>query len=372
MNGSVRQMNTIEPTLIVSKNLVLKNINKIKNKAEKNRIRFRPHFKTHQSVEIGEWLRVLGVNCITVSSVRMAECFAKAGWTDITIAIPVNILEIEKINELAKKVQLNLLIESIETVRTLEEKLKHSVEVWINIDTGYHRDGIEWNETYKIIQIATHIHNAKNMHLTGILTHAGHSYKARNRTEIIAVHEDTINKMVQLQEEFKREGYNNLQISVGDTPTSSVADDFSLVDEIRPGNFVFYDLKQVQIGSCTEEEIAIRLACPVIAKYDERKEILVDGGAIHLSKDFILDKGGRTIYGYISQSLENEFSKVKDTYVSAISQEHGTIKTNNNNFFQRTNIGDIIYIIPVHACLTTNSMSKLKTLSGKEIQATCK
>ena len=365
-------MNILEPTLIVNKLQVIENISKIRKKAIKSSVRFRPHFKTHQSAEIGNWFKELGVNCITVSSVRMAECFKKAGWKDITIAFPVNILEIERINELAKSVQLNLLVESVETAKNLVEELKHSVKVWINIDTGYHRDGIEWNKTHKIIQVASLIHNARNMQLTGILTHAGHSYKARTRTEILVIHENTINKMDQLREKLKLEGYNDLQISVGDTPTVSIADDFSQVDEIRPGNFVFYDLKQVQIGSCSEEEIAIRLACPVIAKYDERNEILVDGGAIHLSKDFIVDGSGRTIYGYISQPMDKGFSKVKDAYVSAISQEHGTIKANNKDFFQNANIGDVVYIIPIHACLTTNLMAKLKTLSGKEIQATCK
>ena len=365
-------MNIVRPTLIVSKDQVLKNINKIKNKTEKNGIRFRPHFKTHQSKEIGEWLKELGVKHITVSSVRMAECFAEAGWEDITIAFPVNILEINRINNLAKSMQLNLLVESLETVEFLREELQYDVNIWINIDTGYNRDGIAWHDNKKINQLASQINEANKMSLVGILTHAGHSYKARSREEILVIHEDTTNKMVEVQKKLQQEGFNKIQISVGDTPTASVAEDFSMVDEIRPGNFVFYDLKQVQIGSCLDEEIAIRLACPVIAKYEKRNEILVDGGAIHLSKDYIVDDEGKTIFGYISQALNKEFSIVKDVYVSSISQEHGIIKVSNKDFFQKIGVGDIVNILPVHACLTTNLMGKLVTLSEEELTVTCK
>ncbi len=44
-------------------------------------------------------------------------------WNDITIAFPVNILEIDKINELVKRITLNLLVENIEASSFLAENL---------------------------------------------------------------------------------------------------------------------------------------------------------------------------------------------------------------------------------------------------------
>ena len=64
-------------------------------------VRLRPHFKTHQSRQIAGWFREAGINCITVSSLKMAEYFAADGWDDITVAFPVNVLEHERINRLA-------------------------------------------------------------------------------------------------------------------------------------------------------------------------------------------------------------------------------------------------------------------------------
>ena len=46
-------------------------------KAKDNGLIFRPHFKTHQSIEIGEWFRESGVNKITVSSLTMANYFGR-------------------------------------------------------------------------------------------------------------------------------------------------------------------------------------------------------------------------------------------------------------------------------------------------------
>ncbi|MHA1225086.1 MAG: alanine racemase, partial [Candidatus Heimdallarchaeaceae archaeon] len=90
----------------INKKIALRNIERMIQKADRNRVRFRPHFKTHQSIEVGRWFRKFDVKGITVSSVKMAECFATDGWKDITIAFPVNILEIEKINKLSKKIDL--------------------------------------------------------------------------------------------------------------------------------------------------------------------------------------------------------------------------------------------------------------------------
>jgi D-serine deaminase-like pyridoxal phosphate-dependent protein len=105
-------MNIIKPTLIVDEAQVKINIQKMVLKSNNHNIALRPHFKTHQSRIIGKWFRDQGVSKITVSSVDMAKYFADDGWQDITIAIPVNILQISEINELASLISLGVLIES--------------------------------------------------------------------------------------------------------------------------------------------------------------------------------------------------------------------------------------------------------------------
>ena len=88
-------LNIEKPTLIINKDIVLSNIKTSKELSKKLSISFRPHFKTHQSLEVGTWFKKLGIKKITVSSVEMAKYFSNQ-WDDITIAFPFNILEIKK------------------------------------------------------------------------------------------------------------------------------------------------------------------------------------------------------------------------------------------------------------------------------------
>src|SRR4051812_3608705 len=111
------------PTLILDEERARRNIERMAEKARQSKVGFRPHFKTHQSGEIGDWFRECGVTSITVSSVAMAEYFQAAGWQDITIAFPVNWREIEAINRLAGQVHLGLILESVETVQFLSEHI---------------------------------------------------------------------------------------------------------------------------------------------------------------------------------------------------------------------------------------------------------
>ena len=128
---------------------------------------FRPHFKTHQSHEIGRWFRELGVDKITVSSLKMAEYFAEDDWNDITVAFPTNILEIDRINRLADRVQLNLMLESVEVAEFLQRELQHSIGVFIKVDVGYHRTGVASDDHSKMDSILSCIDEANHLEFKG-------------------------------------------------------------------------------------------------------------------------------------------------------------------------------------------------------------
>jgi D-serine deaminase-like pyridoxal phosphate-dependent protein len=305
----------VKPTLIVRGDIAKRNIRRMKKKAGVSGVRFRPHFKTHQSVQIGEWFRETGVESITVSSVEMAAYFAGFGWRDITIAFPVNIREMVRINELARKIKLNLLLESLETARFLGQNAFHQLPVWMKIDAGSHRTGIRWDDIETILAVAKEVEKSSVLVLEGILTHSGHTYKASSPKEVKEIYLETVKKLHTVRECLAGEGFGNLQISIGDTPACSMIEDFSAVDEIRPGNFVFYDIMQLQIGSCKEDEIAVGVACPVVAKHADRNEIVIYGGAVHLSKEAI-PAGRKFLKGHMSNlSRRNmELSKQKKVF----------------------------------------------------------
>lgn len=362
------KINIKKPSLILDKEKVLRNIEKMVDKAKNSGVKFRPHFKTHQSAKIGEFFREQGVSSITVSSVDMAKYFSKHDWKDITIAFPVNLLQIDQINDLAKRTSLDLLVESKESIHFLSENLKFPVNAWIKIDVGYKRAGISANNVDLVVELGKEIEESDNLSFSGLLTHSGHSYHATSINKIKEIYQDTVFKLHKIRDALNENGFSSVQISIGDTPTCSVVEDFSDVDEIRPGNFVFYDVTQMLIGSCTEDDIAIAIACPVVAKHKERNEIVIYGGAVHLSKEFIVREDGTRTYGYIASKAEKGWGPmIKNSFVSSISQEHGIVKTD-EQFFDKIKIGDILMVLPIHSCLAVNLLREYQTLEGESVK----
>ncbi|GAB1421515.1 D-TA family PLP-dependent enzyme [Anaerolineales bacterium] len=354
------------PTAILNESLVKSHIHYMAEKARRNNATFRPHFKTHQSAEIGEWFADEGVNAITCPSLDMAYYFASHGWHDITVAFPANWLEIETINQLAAMIHLGLLVDSVETARFLEENLESDIRVWLGVDSGYHRTGIDWQDTAQAIEIAQIIENSEMMTLSGLLTHAGHSYRPGEKS-VATIYKESVQAMKSLRDSLAEAGFSGLKISVGDTPSMSILDDFLGVDEVRPGNFVFYDATQVQLGSCQLSDIAVAVACPVVAKYPEAGRLILYGGAVHLSKDHVQLDDGTVIYGYVALPDEENWAIPDPRYVLAsVSQEHG-IMYPPADFMEKVNVGDIVLVFPAHSCLTVDMLKSYKTQSGREI-----
>ncbi len=355
-------MNITEPTLLLDKAQCLRNIDAMVQKARDNGAVLRPHFKTHQSAEVGEWFRERGVEGIAVSSMRMAEYFAAAGWKDITVAFPFNVLEMARANALAANIRLNLVVFEPAALQHLQTHLQHPVQVFIKVDTGYHRTGVV-PEPAAIDPLLAIIDGADLLHFKGFLAHAGHSYQARSEAEISTIHTTTLATMHRLNDAYAAR-YEQLALSVGDTPCCSIMDDFSGMTELRPGNFVFYDLAQHYIGSCSLDQIAVAMACPVVAKHEDRHTIIIHGGAVHFSKDQLL-QNGEPFFGIVVQS--NQWSEpVKGLHVASLSQEHGIIKATKMAWDQ-INVGDVLTILPVHSCLTANLMKGYTTLEGNQL-----
>jgi D-serine deaminase-like pyridoxal phosphate-dependent protein len=356
------------PTLLLNTQRAQRNIARMAAKARSNQLRFRPHFKTHQSGAIGEWFRQVGVSAITVSSLEMARYFAAHGWTDITVAFPVNLREIDKINHLAQQVKLHLLVENLATADSLNERLTAQVDVWIEVDAGYHRSGVNWNDGSTLVKMAEAIIASDRMRLQGLLTHDGGTYAARTHGEIEAAYTLTTKRLNHARNWLMEHSFLGLELSIGDTPACSVLDDLGAVDEMRPGNFVFYDWMQAVIGACDLDEIATVVACPVVSIHPERNELIIYGGAVHLSKESLCEQNGRVTFGAVVFLTEKGWSApLTDVWVRSISQEHGIIHAEANAFgalVREVQVGDLIGVVPIHSCLTANLLKRYRSLDG--------
>jgi D-serine deaminase-like pyridoxal phosphate-dependent protein len=354
-----------KPSLIVDLERVDKNIDRMCDKFKKADIQFRPHFKTHQSHFFANKFRKRGIEKCTVSSLEMAKYFARDGWNDISIAFPVNILEAGELNELASQIKLNILLDSVGQVIRLAPLIQEKIFIFIEVDTGYKRSGISVEKLGKIKQIIEAIEHFPQFHFIGFLSHSGQTYAQESKEAIIQTFQESKNKLTVLKNEFTAD-YPELILSMGDTPAASLVTDFTGVDEMRPGNFIFYDVMQYFLGACSLDQIAVAVYCPVVAKYPERNQVVIYGGGVHLSKENIRSYG-KAIYGLVSLPDEEGFgSVISEAYVAGLSQEHGLIHLSTEEI-KRIELGDLLAIYPVHSCMTVDLNKSYISLHGKQI-----
>ena len=358
-----------KPTLLIDEDKARKNLTRLNEKILSQGVQFRPHFKTHQSAEIGEWFREVGIKKITVASVDMAIYFADHGWDDIFIAFPVNILQMEEITKLSNKIKLSLLFEDPFTVIYLDKHLSNPISGWIKIDTGLNRCGLQSNQFEEILKTVKTLENSKNIKLRGLMTHAGHTYQYKTVEEITAVYDRSVETLFDIRDQLNKHGFLSIEFSVGDTPSSTLVKDFKQVNELRPGNFLFYDVQQLQAEVCKLEDLAVALVCPVVAIHPEKNELVLYGGAIHLSKDTHTWGTNQNAYGLVTTPAKNGWGwddQKTIGYIRSISQEHG-VAVLPDGIPEEIKPGSLVCVFPAHSCLTVQAMGKYTNFDGETI-----
>lgn len=332
-------------------------------KAKRNSMKLVPHFKTAQSHKVGEWAKEYGIREITVSSIKMAEYFCGQGWENIHIAFPFNPLEATRLNRLAKDQSLSVQLINESTTQKLVDVLENPVGFFIEIDAGYGRTGVHVSDFGKIEAILRTAKKSDKLQFKGFYLHPGHTYYEPDKA---AVYDQTRAALGMLKAKYRSE-YPKLLTRTGDTPGCSVIEDFGDIDEMGPGNFVFFDMMQVALGSCTREEVAVALAVPVVDIQKEKGEILVHGGGVHLSKDYLPEPDGGKNFGEVVLLTENGWTIPKErSFLKSISQEHGIIKAS-DELLARIKVGDLLGILPIHSCMTADCMRSYLTVNGEKV-----
>ena len=350
-------INTEKPVIVLDERRCKRNIKKMAAKAESTGCLLRPHFKTHQSIEIGSWFKEAGIREITVSSTGMASYFASAGWNNITIAFPFFRQQLPALSRLENQARLRLFVNSTDDLEFLNEDLAKPFEVIIEINPGYGRSGIHFRDTDTIVKLIKTCRQLSKPKFHGFYVHDGRTYQANNKKEVKNIIDPTINILNNLKGEFP-----GASISLGDTPSASVLDHFPGIDELTPGNFVFYDWMQTQIGSCNLDDVALFALFPVAQYFRKENRAIIHGGATHLSKDLVYTNGKQN-YGHLLDISTSSVNSVDHSFVTALSQEHGTISGLPDHFDK-----GLVWICPIHSCLTANLYDHYITTEGRRIE----
>jgi D-serine deaminase-like pyridoxal phosphate-dependent protein len=355
------------PSLVLDAGRVKANAEMMLGRARALGVRFRPHIKTHKCIEVGLIQTGGSPGPITVSTLAEAEAFADHGFRDILYAVPIEPGKFGEAASLAGQLERFGVLTDDPGVPAALEKVSGStdviVDVYLKIDCGSHRCGL-LPESPATIEVARAIADSPHLRFAGILTHAGHSYAARDRAGIEAVARQERDSMVAAAEHIRNAGIPVPTVSVGSTPTMTFVDHLKGVDEIRPGNYIFFDAFQATLGSCSAADCALTVLAAVIHRDATLGKVVIDAGAIALSKDpgpGALDPGCG--YGRVLDIEGNDLG----LRVASMSQEHGVIPVRDHSMLDRLPVGTRLRILANHSCLTAAQHSSYQVLDGGRI-----
>ncbi|KAF1796784.1 hypothetical protein FB192DRAFT_1403623 [Mucor lusitanicus] len=359
------------PSLVINRSILQRNctaLGKITTGLKNTRIRV--HVKTHKSVEGARiQLENAQTDAIVVSTLPEAYAMINSDLTSsgllkqVLVGFPITADKFDDIFDLSSKVDVfQIFIDNLATLEALEEYCKSTgsqkkLNVFLKVDCGYGRAGVPINDE-KTLALAKRLSDSPHVVFTGIYTHAGHSYSSQSSDEALEYLKTECDVARQFRDYFVSNGVPINYVSIGATPTVKAITafmdhldmDYILrdIDEVHAGAFAFLDRQQVATGLGTYHDVAISVACRIASVYEDRKSVLIDGGALAFSKD-TAPQGG---FGYVIDPAVKDDVEILAS-VTKVSQEHGILQHLDETTLSRPElrIGELVRVVPNHCCL---------------------
>jgi D-serine deaminase-like pyridoxal phosphate-dependent protein len=345
------------PCLVLDKGILERNLRKMSDTVRRHGVALRPHLKTAKSDAVARLATAGEAGGITVSTLAEAEYFAEHGFRDVLVA---NALPPQKLDRIASLIDAGVSVTLVtDDVSMASAIAAHPAgfKVLIEIDCGDNRAGVTASG-HELLDIAT----ALGSRLNGVMTHAGHSYGCRSIECVREIAENERLSVVTAATRLRDAGFSCDVVSVGSTPTMTHAQKLDGVTEARPGVYMFQDLFQAEIGSCEKSDIAVTVLASVIGRNANENRILIDAGAIALSKDRSTQATDHDAgFGEIRDIDNlNSFGKC---IVERAYQEHGAARCSDDALV-RLPIGEKVRVLPNHACLTASTHDQYYVVDG--------
>ena len=342
------------PAALVDLDVVERNVAAMAERARRAGVRLRPHAKTHKTVEIARLQLAAGANGLSVAKVGEAEVFAAAGFQDLFVAYPVvGEDKGRRLLALADRARLAVGVDSPDGARTLDSVFRASgrrLDVLLKVDVGFHRVGVLPDHA---VQAAQSISSLSGLRLRGVFTHAGHAYLAESPEGVAEVGRSEGSILVETAQRIRDSGIEIEEVSVGSTPTARHAMAIPGVTSCRPGNYVFHDASQVNLGVCAAEECALTVLATVVSVPAAFRAV-VDAGSKTLSSDPLRPRGPG--FGFVIG---------RQSRLARLSEEHGVIDVASGETFR---VGERVRILPNHACVVSNLHDRLVGIRGGRVE----
>lgn len=354
------------PAALVDLDRLQENARWALDRARSLSVRLRPHVKTHKCPEIGLLQCGGRPGPVTVSTFAEARAFARAGFLDLLLAVPLPLRRVdEALGLLREAPSAAFLLDQQETAEALSAAARRegtAVAVHLKVDAGFHRAGVD-PEGSEGLALGLRLSRDPGLRLRGVVTHAGQAYGARNPEEAREVARREAALAAAFARRFEEAGGGPLEVSVGSTPAFAAADRLEGVTEVRPGNYIFFDAFQAAVGSCRLSQAAFTILAEVTGVYPNRGTVVVNAGSLALSRDpgpVHLDSACG--FGAV---LDVEGRPLPGARVLSLTQEHGLLGGRLPT--GRLHPGDLLRIVPNHSCLAAALFDRYHAVRGGDV-----
>jgi D-serine deaminase-like pyridoxal phosphate-dependent protein len=324
------------PCLLIDLDILAANVARMAALARRSAVKLRPHAKTHKSAQVAKMQLDAGATGICVATVGEAEVMRAAGITDILVAYNiVGEAKLARLLPLCTDGGITLAADSLEVAEgysRLATATGRPIPVLLEIDSGMRRTGIEPKLAG---QVGSKIAALPGLELIGILTHAGHAHDVFTHPEIEAVARQEATAMQQARDELDRQGVPVQVVSAGSTITAPYLSSADGITEIRPGTYVFNDLRTLEMYACTPDQIAATILATVVSVASDR---------------VVLNAGNKTLT--MTSTQQHGFGKIKNRPRASfvrLSEEHGVASAAGGD--SKLRVGDRVEILPIHICV---------------------
>ena len=345
------------PCIVIGLDIARANIRKMQDDANACGCALRPHIKTHKMPIFAKWQIAAGATGITCAKVSEAEIMAENGIDDIFIAYPLaGDLRISRAIALSRRVKRLILgIDSYEGAAALSAAAALAgvrLEVRMEIDTGRRRTGVGVAEA---ADLAARVAALPYLNLTGIFTFKSLMSAGERVTDIAKASAEEAELMAEAAEMIRGAGIDIADISAGSTPTGMAAARTGLVNEIRPGTYIFNDYLTYLEGHNALSGIAARVYATVVSV--SGSGAVIDGGSKTFPMDTALNSPPFFIPSYAM------FAGRDDLALTRLNEEHGMIDSLNGKPTGLA-VGQIVELIPPHICPAVNMHNSVYLLDG--------
>ncbi len=315
------------PHLRVDVAVLDRNIAAMAQLAAAAHLSLRPHAKTHKSLEIAQRQLAAGAVGLTVATIGEAEVFADV-CDDLFIAYPlwVDAADADRLRALAERSRILVGCDSVEAARKLS---RLPVEVAVEIDSGHHRSGVQPSGAGELAARITEL----GLRVRGVFTFPGHSYSPATRASAAA---DEAAALAVATSALAAALVPARLVSGGSTPSAGFSR-AGILNELRPGVYVFGDAQQVELGTIGFDQVALTVVATVVSHAGGR--VITNAGSKALGAD---RSPWATGYGRVPE--------VPDARIVALSEHHSTIEWPG----ALPALGSKVLLVPNHVCNAVN------------------